>query len=138
MFRNLGDAWSAGSLLTDLGGLALSHGEASRGVDFFRQATDAFQQHGGHRRGLARVLEGFALAASLDGDAQRAIRLAGAAAALRNALGTPLTPAEQQQVASGLEIAHAQLSPAARSQAWSEGWTMTLDQAIEFGLNAGV
>ena len=133
-----GDAMGAGSLLTDLGGLSLSHGEVSRGIDFFRQATDAFQQHGGHRRGLARVLEGFALAASLDGDAQRAIRLAGAAAALRNALGTPLTPAEQQQVTSGLEIAHAQLSPAARSQAWSEGWTMTLDQAIEFGLNADV
>jgi tetratricopeptide (TPR) repeat protein len=138
VFRNLADEWSAGSLLTDLGGLALSHGEVSRGIDFFRQATDAFQQHGGHRRGLARVLEGFALAASLDGDAQRAIRLAGAAAALRNALGTPLTPAEQRQVTSGLEIAHAQLSPAARSQAWGEGWTMTLDQAIEFGLNAGV
>jgi predicted ATPase len=138
VFRNLGDAWSAGSLLTDLGGLTLSRGEVSRGIDFFRQANDAFQQHGGHRRGLARVLEGFALAASLDGDAQRAIRLAGAAAALRNALGTPLTPTEQQQVTSGLEIAHAQLSPAARSQAWSEGWTMTLDQAIEFGLDAGV
>ena len=57
---HLANAWSAGSLLTDLGGLALSHGEVSRGIDFFRQATDAFQQHGGHRRGLARVLEGFA------------------------------------------------------------------------------
>jgi predicted ATPase len=136
-FRDLGDAWSAGSLLTDLGGLALSRGEVAKGVDFYRRANDAFQLHGGHRRGLARVLEGFALAASLDGDAQRAIRLAGAAAALRNALGTPLTAAEQQQVTSGLELAHAKLSPAARSQAWSEGWTMSLDQAIEYGLSAG-
>src|SRR6185369_15840654 len=72
VFRNLADAWSAGSLLTDLGGLTLSHGELSRGIDFFRQATDAFQQHGGHRRGLARVLEGVALAPPPGGAAQRA------------------------------------------------------------------
>jgi predicted ATPase len=135
-FNELGDCWSAGSLLVDLGTLALDSGETDAGLDRFRQAAEAFRQLGGHKRGLARVLEGFALAASLEGNAQRAIRLAGAAAALRNAIGTPLTPAEQRQVTSSLERAHAALSPAVRSQAWSEGWTMTMEQAIEYGMTA--
>ena len=66
-FRALGDSWSAGSLLTDLGNLALSIGETAKGVEHFRRAVETFQQFGGHKRGLARVLDGLALAASLDG-----------------------------------------------------------------------
>jgi tetratricopeptide (TPR) repeat protein len=136
-FEALGDAWSAGSLLVDLGTLALEQRDTATGLSRLRQAADAFQQLGGRKRGLARVLEGFALAASLDGDAARAICLAGAAAGLRTSMGTPLTPAEQRQVTSGLEHAHASLSPAERSQAWSRGWTMTIDEAVAFGVNAG-
>lgn len=134
--RALGDSWSAGSLLTDLGNLALTIGETSKGVDRLRQAVEAFQQFGGHRRGLARVLDGLARAASLHGAARRAIRLAAAAAAQRNLIGTALTPVEQRQVAADLQPAHAILGDAARSEAWVEGWTMTIEQAIEYGMSA--
>ena len=132
-FQGLGDSWSAGTLLNDLGNLALSGGETGKGVEHFRQAADAFQQLGGHRRGVARVLDGLARAASLNGDARRAVRLAGAAASLRNVIGTPLTPSEQRQAAADLETASARLSPAERSEAWVEGWAMTAEQALEHG-----
>ena len=62
---------------------------------------EACQQLGGQKRGLARALEGFALAAAHTGDARRAITLAGAAEALRNTIGARLTPAEQRQSQRG-------------------------------------
>lgn len=136
-FREMGDVWSAGSLLIDLGNLALDRGETAKGVEQFRQASEAFLQLGGHKRGLARVLDGFALAAAVGGDPRRAIRLAAAAASLRNVIGTPLTPSEQRQVNSGLEPAHTTLTRDERSTAWIEGWTMSLEEALEYGLSEG-
>ncbi len=133
-FQDLGDAWSAGSLLIDLGNLSLDAGDTSGAVERFREAVGAFQHLGGHRRGLARALEGFALAAAADRNARRAIRLAGAAAALRNAVGTPLTPSEQRWVAAGLEPAYGSVSQAERSAAWIEGWSMPVEQAIADGM----
>ena len=133
VFEELSDPWSAGSVLTDLGTLALAGGDRDRGLDRLRQAVAALQQLGGHKRGLARVLEGLAFAASLGGDRRKAIVLSGAAAALRNAIGAPLTLWEQKQVSQGLEGVQT-LSAPDRTRAWSEGWTMSLDQAIEYAL----
>jgi tetratricopeptide (TPR) repeat protein len=135
-FQSMGDAWSTGSLLIDLGNLALSVGEVAKGVDYFREAAEAFQHLGGHKRGLARVIEGLAVAASLEGDAGRAIRLAGAAAALRAASGTPLTSTEQRLLTTGLEAANAALSADERSKAWSEGWSMPAERALAHGTGA--
>lgn len=135
-FQSMGDAWSTGSLLIDLGNLALSIGEVARGVDYLREAAEAFQHLGGHKRGLARVLEGLAVAASLEGDAGRAIRLAGAAAALRAASGTALTSTEQRLLTTGLEAANAALSADERSKAWSEGWSMPAERALAYGTGA--
>jgi tetratricopeptide (TPR) repeat protein len=132
-FNGLGDMWSVGTLLTDLGNLALSSDEMGKGLDRFKQALDAYQQLGGHKRGIARVIDGLARAASLRGDARRAVRLAGAAASLRNIIGTSLTPTEQRQAAADLESASAKLTPAERSEAWVEGWEMTAEQALEHG-----
>ncbi len=133
-FQTLGDSWSVGSLLTDLGSLAIDQGDIEMALTRLREAFNAFQQLGGHKRGLARVLEGFACAAARQGDASRALRLAGAAAALRNVLGTSLVPAEQRQLLSNLRRADQQLGTADRSRVWMEGWTMTMERAIEYAL----
>jgi predicted ATPase len=133
-FQAQGDPWSAGGLLIDLGMLALAGGDVSKATGLFREAMDAYQQLGGHKRGLARALEGLALAAAHTGEAQRAIRLAGAAGALRNAVGARLTPAEQHQVTAGLERARAALTSPERTAMWNEGWSMPVDAAIEYAI----
>ncbi len=134
VFEGLGDAWSAGTLLVDLGNLALGNRQPAASLQHFRQAAVAFHKLGGHRRGLARVLEGFAQLACVRGDAGRALRLAGAASALRDSLGTPLTPAEQRHLTCALDSAHATLTAVDRSKAWTEGWGMSLEQALEYGM----
>ena len=135
VFEGLSDAWSAGTLLTDLGHLALSNGQPEASLTHFRQAGAAFHKLGGQRRGLARVLEGLAQVACAGGNARRALRLAGAAAALRDSVGTPLTAAEQRHLSCGLEAAHATVTEAERSMTWAEGWAMTIDQALEYGMS---
>jgi predicted ATPase len=131
-FVQQGDPWSAGGLSIDLGMLALAGGDVAKATTFFRSAMEAHQQLGGHKRGVARTLEGLALAAAKAGDAKRAITLAGAAGALRNAISAPLTPAEQREVTGGLEQARASLTPAERTRVWNEGWSMPMEDAVEY------
>jgi predicted ATPase len=133
-FEGLADPWSSGSVLTDLGMLALRTGDVKGGVERLAQAARALQELGGQKRRLARVLDGMAFAASLNGDAARAIRLAAAAAALRSAIGAPLTEWEQRLLNAELETAQTALTADERTRAWTEGWMMPLEQALDDGL----
>jgi len=84
-----------------------------------------------HKRGIARLLECFACSAAAQLDAERSLRLAGAAAALRKTIGAPLTPAEQAKLESALDPARHALSNAGASTAWLEGWAMPIEKVIE-------
>jgi len=63
--------------------------------------------------------------------------LAGAAAALRQRLGAPLTPSEQPRLEKALEFARRTLGNAAGLTAWMEGWAMPVEQAVHEALNCG-
>jgi len=63
------------------------------------------------------------------------LHLAGAAAALRQRLGAPLTPEERPRLEKALEFARRTLGNAAGLTAWMEGWAMPVEQAIEEALN---
>jgi hypothetical protein len=84
----------------------------------------------GHKRGIARVLECFAVSAATQSRAEQSLRLAGAAAALRQHIGAPLIPAEQSRLDKKLESARNMLTNAAGLEAWSSGWEMSLEEAV--------
>jgi len=84
-----------------------------------------------HKRGMARVLECFAESAAAQSRPEQSLRLAGAAAALRQRIGAPLIPAEQSRLEKKLHTARKLLSNAAGLEAWSSGWEMSLDEALE-------
>jgi hypothetical protein len=67
---------------------------------------------------------------SLQGDAVRALHLAGAAATLRETLGAPLSPAEQGQLDAVLQPSRAALGDASAKAAWAAGCALTLEQAV--------
>jgi hypothetical protein len=77
------------------------------------------------------LLECFACLAALQLDAERSLRLAGAATALRQSIGVPLTPAEQAKLESALEPARKMLNDTACAMAWSEGGRRPVEQVIE-------
>jgi tetratricopeptide (TPR) repeat protein len=70
----------------------------------------------------ARCLEGLAWANAELGHAARAACLAGAAAAFRDDLGTPLPPPEQADHERHLTAVRPALGDAAYAAAWDEGW----------------
>jgi class 3 adenylate cyclase len=85
-------------------------------------------------RGVAVFLEGLAREAVVREQAERAARLFGAAASLRETLGTPRPLAEREDYEAHVSETGAQLGPAAFAVAWIEGSGMTLEQAVEYAL----
>ena len=83
---------------------------------------------------VAPQLEGFGEAAAAGGDPQRALRLAGAAAALREATGTPPTAPEQARLARWLAPLAATVSDDVRTRSWAEGQGMTREDAVMYAL----
>jgi len=72
--------------------------------------------------------------AAAQGQPERALHLAGAAAALRETIGAPLPPTEQEEFERHLEMARQTLDEEAAAKALANGRAMTLEQAIEYAL----
>jgi tetratricopeptide (TPR) repeat protein len=135
-FRELGDRWGTAGSLADMGNLALDKKNCTEADALYRESLRIFMELD-HRRGIARLLECCACSAAAQSEPQRALRLAGAAAALRQAVGAPLTPAEQVKLEKSLEHARHGVSSAEGAGAWLEGWGMPIERAIEMALTPG-
>jgi predicted ATPase len=136
MFRELGDRWGVAGTLADLGNLAREQHDCATAHALYRESLKVFQELE-HKRGIARLLECFACSASLQFQAERSLRLAGAAAALRQNIGAPLTPAEQAKLEVYLDPARFALANTSGATAWLEGWGMPLEKAIEKAIEEG-
>ena len=129
-FRQLRDTWGIASALSDLAGLSYDQGNNEEARRLYAESLWLFRDLG-HKRGVARVLECLAASAAAQSNSEQALRWAGAAAALRDRLGAPLTPADQARLEKPLEFARRALGSPASLTAWMEGWAMTLEEAIK-------
>jgi predicted ATPase/tRNA A-37 threonylcarbamoyl transferase component Bud32 len=132
-FRRLRDSWGIASTLSDLASLSCDQGNNSEARRLHGESIKVFQELG-HKRGIARALECLAVSAAAQSKAELSLHLAGAAAALRQRLGAPLTPAGQPRLDKALEFARRTLGNAAGT-AWMEGWAMPIEQAIHEALH---
>jgi len=130
IFWELGDRWGIAGTLADLGSLAREQGDYSTAHSLYRESIIIFQELE-HKRGIARLLECFACSAAAQVDAERSLRLAGAAAALRQNIGAPLTPTERIKLESNLEPARQAMSNTAGTTAWLQGWALPVEKAVE-------
>jgi predicted ATPase len=134
IFRDLGDRWGISGTLAYLGNLARDEDDHELAHAQYRESLRMFQELK-HDRGISRLLESFASAAAALGRAERALRLAGAAAGLRQRLGLDdFLMSERRKLNRSLERARAELDSARAATAWMEGWAMTTSQAIEYAL----
>ena len=99
----------------------------------YREALEIFAGLG-HRRGVARTLEGSACLALAQGHAERALKLAAAAAHLRRLISAPLPQAEQSKLDQTLQPAWTALGESKGKSAWAEGSAMGLEEGIEYAL----
>jgi len=133
-FRQLRDSWGIASALSDLAGLSYDQGNNAEARRLYAESICLFRDLG-HKRGVARVLECLAASAAAQSNAEQALRWAGAAAALRERLGAPLTPSDQATLEKALEFARRTLGSPASLTAWMEGWAMPWEQAIQEASN---
>jgi predicted ATPase len=136
IFRKLGDKWGVAGCLVDVGNLAREQGDEKKSRLYYAESMKLFQELG-QKRGVARVLDCLACSAALQSQPERALRLAGSAAAMRRVLGAPLPVAEQTRLEKTLDLARQSISPAKAASAWMDGWTMATDNAIQEALSFG-
>ncbi len=132
-FREAGDPWGSARSLTDLAYIDCEQGDYLTSRAACREALEIFVGLG-HRRGMARALEASACLALAQGYAERALKLAAAAAHLRQLISAHLHQAEQFKLDQMLLPAWEALSEEWGKRAWEEGSAMSLGKAIQYSL----
>ena len=132
-FRAFQDAWGIGSCLADLGRVASDRRDFALADARYRGGLRMFDSVR-HRGGIRKILEGLALTAAARQEGRRALRLAGAAAAMwheyRDDGGRHKAYPELDRAL--VRIRTEEGGPAAA--AWLEGWNRPIDDTIAFAL----
>jgi predicted ATPase len=128
-FERIQDDWGAGDSLLSLGLMAGESGDPATARQRLRRALEIFRRVG-DVRGTVRVIEAVAHLSAHEGQAERALTLAGAAAAARRALGTPLPGPAQARFDATLDDVRRQLEPQLAGAAWMQGWSLGPDEAV--------
>src|SRR5439155_13242051 len=128
-----GDRRQTAVALRLLGYLPHQHGDAERAAARAAESLESLRA-GGFRWYLPEALELAAAAAGARSQPERAARLFGAAAALRETTGADLPPAELAAYERHRATARAAFGEAAFTAAWAAGRTMNPEQAIDSAL----
>jgi tetratricopeptide (TPR) repeat protein len=119
--------------LQKLGTVILARGDFGAAYDLYVNSLNLARDLS-WQFGLACSLTGFARLSAAEGRPAAALRLAGAADALRELLRTPLSPAELAEFEDRLAQSRRVLGGAAAESAWVEGRMMSVDQVIDTAL----
>lgn len=133
MWRELGHTRGIAASLKSLGDVARSQGDHATARSLWEESL-AIARELEDRRGVAELLAQFAGLAAAEHQPERAMRLAGAAAALRETVDTPFLPVEEAECERDLEPARQALGEEAAARVLAEGRAMTMEQAIEYAL----
>jgi predicted ATPase len=133
--RALGDIHGVADSLSSLGDVLLLQGDSARADAVFRECLDSFHELG-DQSGMADCFQGLAEAAALQGRPVRAARLAGAAEALREAIGGHDWPHLAAYHERMMAAVRAQLPEAAWTAAWAAGRALPLARALAYAREA--
>ena len=134
LLREVGDKWMLGAALDNLGIVLRSLDDYEEARACFEEALIIYRDLD-DRRMIAYAIEDFANLAAVEGDPVRALRLAGAAAAQREAISIHLTSFETEELEQSLAVARKSLDSAAQEQAVNSGRAMHLEDAVKYALN---
>jgi predicted ATPase/class 3 adenylate cyclase/DNA-binding XRE family transcriptional regulator len=137
LVQELGEKAGTAKVLTRVGSVAYKQGDNARAREFWEESL-ALRQELGEKYGIAECLEWIAIMIPAQGDRrtalERAARLFGAAAALREAISTALEPYQHADHDREVAAGRAVLGDAVFDAAWAVGAAMPLEQAIVYAL----
>jgi len=129
LFEALGDRRGIAFSLGHLAHLAREHEEYEQAATRYRESLTLFRALG-IRGEIAWVLEGYASVQAACGEHHRAIRLASAAAALREEIGSPPSRLSRTDVQHWLAAARAAIGEETAEAIWALGHSLPLQEAI--------
>ena len=132
--RSLGHERGIANTLCNIGRVARMDDDGPSATAYLEEAVLLFRRLG-ERRGMAECLEELAAMAAGQGHHGRAARLYSAAGALREAIGSPLSPVEVRAQDRRLAAVRAELGEAAFAEAWTDGRGMSADDAVTLALS---
>jgi predicted ATPase/class 3 adenylate cyclase len=135
MFRELGNLFAIADSLSGLGSYYQSVGALDTARAAQRESLQIFVEVG-NPTGIAMVLEEIAIVEAAGGQHERALRLAGAANALKQRIGGG-APAELMRTEEPLEKLRRNLDPEMAERAWNDGREMGTDKAVAYALEGG-
>ena len=127
--RAQGFTWRIADTIRSLGDLARDRGDLDEAMVRYVESVNLAQEHG-DRLFLTAALEGVASIAAAHGDAERAARLYGAAAATREQLGASIEPWERPAHERGIARARGALPPETFAAVWAAGEALLLSDVI--------
>jgi hypothetical protein len=134
LYREQGDLMGGASIELFLGRLHWLNGRAAPAQDHFRACLRLSRDWSWLVR-ITQSIEGLALVALDRGQPERALRLAGSGARLRQlANQSPLPSDLAVELRHRLESARGPLGNATADAIWAEGQAMTLEQAVAYAL----
>jgi predicted ATPase/class 3 adenylate cyclase/DNA-binding CsgD family transcriptional regulator/Tfp pilus assembly protein PilF len=128
--RSLEDKWGIADALVGLGQIACCEGDFSAGALSYQEGLPLAYKYN-LRLQIARLLEGMAVLLSLQRQLAQAAQLWGAAATLRDSMGSVIPPCERGEYEEAIAAARARMGLARFETAWETGQTMPLEQVIE-------
>jgi predicted ATPase/DNA-binding XRE family transcriptional regulator len=127
--RELGDQRGVATSLSNLGEITLLLGDLERPASFFSESIALFEQLS-DQRGIAECLERVSVLAVQGQHWQQALRFYGAAQALRETIGVPLTPTDRARYEPIIAAAESQLDPQLAQTARNEGRSLALEELV--------
>lgn len=133
LFRKAGDKHCTAWALRNLGLVALRLGDYKETAALCRESLTLSREIGDLWQ-VEQNLMGLAGAAAIEEHCERAARLFAAAEALRKSLGRRRSPADQADYDKRVASTRARLGDTPFAAAWTQGTTMSLQEAIEAAL----
>lgn len=132
-FRAIGDRTGIAAALNNLGSIAYVQNDLDAAMKHHRE-TLSIRRELADRPRICGSLGNVACVAGARGDHVRALRLFGAAEAIREAIGFPVSPHSQELFDVAIERSRMALDECAASAAWAEGRAMNMDAAVAYAL----
>lgn len=134
LLRPLADRRGIALSLLNLGRVSLGRGDYDHATDQIKESLVLFQELG-NKLDMAECFQALASLARRQGQAGRTTRLWAAAGVLLESIGVPaLSVVNQGAHTEDMAFVHCHLDEAAIRAAWTEGQTMSLDQAVAYAL----
>jgi predicted ATPase/class 3 adenylate cyclase/Tfp pilus assembly protein PilF len=128
-FRELGDKRNIAATQVTLAEVEVAHGDTTRAAALLSESLGLAAELD-DKEGMARGLEAFAALADAEGAIQQGVRMLGAAAALREAIGTPLPSVYLEDHERVMDAARGLLGQTELDTTWAAGRALTPEEAV--------